>query len=551
MGDGRIGGCWPGLRTLIEAGGCAGASDGELLRRFVEGEGEAAGSAFAVLVARHGPMVLRACRAAVGDRHDAEDAFQATFLVLALKARGLVARESVGPWLYRVARHVAARSRARAERRRRHEGMRAASADRVVEAPEEASREVAAILHEEIGRLPAWCRSPVVLCHLEGRTCEEAARALGLPPGTVKSRLSRARVRLRHQLTLRGLAPAVASAALATTSALGASVPSRLAGATARSALDLSRGVTPSIAPRVLVLIREIRRVALMTKLLPIAAGVAAAALVGLGLPGQLPRNVVSAAPSRPARPPIAEEDAGGLVAPRSLAATAGRGEAVLFATNARNERIVDAAKPARPGKPQEVVYKEETRPLRWAVVVGTVDLRATRAAVPGPPRPDSGPFWPAKRIDLERRARRDDGGWSDWAPVDVQANLNILDHLAEVESERVRPEARPEAFVDPLPFLKSGEWRGVDVEAFADKRLDAARVRGLRQQRMPALPPGPAGPPAVADEVMMRSIDFTAQPSATYRYRARVVVDGPAPKHEEMFGPWSEPTGEVTIPKE
>ncbi len=544
MADGRFGRWWPGLRTLIEAGGCAGASDGELLRRFVEGEGDAAGSAFAAVVARHGPMVLRACRATLGDPHDAEDAFQATFLVLALKAPGLASRETVGPWLHRVARHVAARARAGIERRRRHEGRRAASAGRVVAA----SREVAAILHEEVGRLPDWCRAPVVLCHLEGRTCAEAARALGLPPGTVKSRLSRARARLRDRLTLRGLAPAVATAALATPSSLGAAVPSRLAEATARSALDLSRGVPASLAPRVLPLIRELRRNALMTRLLPLAAGLTAAALagLGLGLPGDPPRAAVSAPRSGPAGLRGGDEAAGGLVVPRSLAVAYGRGEAVLLATDAQGRRFVGHAMPDPPGRPREAVYVEETRALRWAVVIGTVDFRAIRRAFPGPPPSDRDAAWPCVRIDAERQEWLADGGWSDWTPVS-DANLKILDNLTEVEAERIRPEARPEAFVDPLPFLKSGAWRGVDVEALVDDHL-----RDLPRRAIPAWP-GPARLAAVADEVMIRSIDFTVRAGSTYRYRARVVAVVPDPRRRpsEVLGPWSGPTEAVAIARD
>jgi hypothetical protein len=317
-------------------------------------------------------------------------------------------------------------------------------------------------------------------------------------------------------------------------------------------AVALVRGASSPSASRAVALALEIRRTHLMTKSLSIASGLAAAALVGLGLsraapgadpPAQLPssQSPVAAAQARPR----------GLVAPRLLAATAGRGEAVLFATNARGERITVAGNPVRPavvagnrGRPamEGFMYREETRTLRWAVVVGTVDLRAIRAAVPGPPWPDFGPFWPCKRVDLERQARRDDGGWSDWAAVDVEANLKILDNLTELEAERVRPEARPEALVDPLPFLKAGEWRGVDVETLADERH-----RDVPRQAMgpDAKPPG-----AAAEVVMIRAIDFTVAPGATYRYRARVVALDSDPR-VELPGPWSGPTGEVMIPKE
>jgi hypothetical protein len=260
-------------------------------------------------------------------------------------------------------------------------------------------------------------------------------------------------------------------------------------------------------------------------------------------------------------------------VAPRSLAVTAGRGEAVLFDTDAKGERIPDAAKPGR----ERVVYKKTARLLRWAVVVGTVDFRAIRRAVPDPPpelkafcsllgvkaAPQWGDYllwWPCRRIDLERREHLAGAGWSDWTPVDTDVNLNILDNLTRIESERVRREALPDAFVDPLPYLKSGEWRGVDADALVDPSLRDARrrvpPRGLFDLLSDPPVPAPAlkGAPApfvVADEVMIRSIDFTAQPGAIYQYRARVVVFSLAPKHTEMFGPWTDPTGEVTIPKE
>ncbi len=260
-----------------------------------------------------------------------------------------------------------------------------------------------------------------------------------------------------------------------------------------------------------------------MTRLLPIAA----AALIGLGPAPQAPPQ---------------------LVAPRSLSVVSGRGEATLFATDAKGERI--AEDPGR--KPNQFRFKETTRPLRWAVVVGTVDFRSIRRAFPDVPA-GAPPAWPGKRIDLERQQRLAGGGWTDWAPVDTDANLDILDNLTEAEAERVLPQARPEAFVDPLPFLKSGEWQGVDVEAFVDKRLDDARVRGLRRRQMPALPLGPAAPAVVADEVMIRSIDFTVRPGSAYRYRARVVAVDPGPRRngDEVSGPWSGPTGEVAIPRD
>ena len=175
--------------------------------------GEAAELAFAALVERHGPMVLRVCRAVLADPHDTQDAFQATFLVLVKKARGLWVRDSLGPWLHQVAYRTASCARLAAARRHRHE--RCAAALRK-EARVEVHDDLARVLHEEIERLPERFRAPLVLCDLEGRSHEQAARHLGWPVGTVKSRQARGRERLRDRLRRRGLAPepAVLAAAL-------------------------------------------------------------------------------------------------------------------------------------------------------------------------------------------------------------------------------------------------------------------------------------------------------------------------------------------------
>jgi RNA polymerase sigma factor (sigma-70 family) len=155
-------------------------------------------------------MVLHACRAVLGDEHDARDAFQVTFLILARRGRSLWVRDSVGPWLYRVARRAALRARRNAARRRVVERQALDAAGPPRAAGEEG---VAAVVHEEIDRLPERYRIPVLLCDLEGRTYEEAARHLGCPVGTVKSRLARGRARLRTGLTRRGVAPAVGALA--------------------------------------------------------------------------------------------------------------------------------------------------------------------------------------------------------------------------------------------------------------------------------------------------------------------------------------------------
>lgn len=191
---------------LFSRGTLAGRSDGELLERFATGRDE---GAFEVLVARHGTMVLAACRSATGDRHAAEDAFQATFLILARKAGSIRVEDSLGRWLRGVARRVATRAAVQEARRRAREGSTSGSIAVGPDRPAERD-ELRVIVREEIARLPEADRDAVRACYLDGQTCAEAARRLGMPVGTIKARLARVRARLRDRLARRGLgAPAV------------------------------------------------------------------------------------------------------------------------------------------------------------------------------------------------------------------------------------------------------------------------------------------------------------------------------------------------------
>ena len=192
------------LQTLFQAGTVGGLTDGQLLDRFVQRRDEAA---FAALVERHGPMVLRVCRSRLGDRHDAEDAFQATFLVLAQKAPSIRHSEAVAGWLLGVAGRVAARARSAGRRRSSAEQKAVLS---VRTALEESPSEPWAELYDELERLPEKYRLPLVLCYLEGLTYEQAAMRLACPVRTVQTRLARGRERLRGRLARRGLAPSVA-----------------------------------------------------------------------------------------------------------------------------------------------------------------------------------------------------------------------------------------------------------------------------------------------------------------------------------------------------
>ena len=202
MGRGQFGPVVHQLRHLFEGRSIAGVSEWQLLRRYLEGRDEVA---FEAIVARHGPMVLGVCRRVLFDARDVEDAFQATFVVLAKKGGTLGESDPVSHWLYGVAYRVALKARAAAARRRRLEGSATPAEAATLDEP--STGELGGVIDEELARLPAKYRSPVVLCYLEGQTHEEAARQLGWPLGTVKGRLSRARDLLKGRLERRGVAP--------------------------------------------------------------------------------------------------------------------------------------------------------------------------------------------------------------------------------------------------------------------------------------------------------------------------------------------------------
>jgi RNA polymerase sigma factor (sigma-70 family) len=232
------------LRVLLHSGPMSGWSDGELIERFLEPDTDAAELAFAAIVDRHGPMVRRICRQMLGDFHDAQDVFQATFFVLARKASSVRRRESLACWLHGTAYRACLRSRTAVSRRRRRELAAASAASAVVSESNRVDRsDLGDLIHEELAKLPEHFRAPILLCDLEGVAYEEAARLLRCPVGTVKSRLARGRERLRVRLQRRGIAP---TACLSAATCAKASVPSALREATARAAIRLTTGGTPT-----------------------------------------------------------------------------------------------------------------------------------------------------------------------------------------------------------------------------------------------------------------------------------------------------------------
>ncbi len=271
------------IRKLAADQQAAQLSDGELLERFAARRDEVA---FEVLVRRHGPMVLRLCRRLLHHWQDAEDVFQATFLVLARKASTIRKRESVSSWLHGVAYRLAAKVLARARQttpptlRPDEEPARDLTTDL-------SWKEVRAVLDEELHRLPAKYRAPLLLHYLEGLTQEETARRLGCSLSTLKRRLERGREFLRGRLTRRGVVPAAPLLLAVLAEGLApAAVPPALRDATIRAAVAFAAGgqVAGVISAPVGLLAGGLLKAMFQTKLKVVTALLLAVSVAGAGV---------------------------------------------------------------------------------------------------------------------------------------------------------------------------------------------------------------------------------------------------------------------------
>jgi RNA polymerase sigma factor (sigma-70 family) len=291
------------LRTLFELGAGGSRTDAELLECFLSGRDGIAESAFNVLVERHGAMVLGVCRRVLTDPNDADDAFQVTFIVLARKAATINRRESLGNWLYGVAYRTALQARTRASRRRAKERqVRPMSHANSVDAP--GADDWLTILDEELDRLPERYRAPLVLCELEGRSRREVANLLGLPEGTVSSRLARGRGLLRDRLGRRGVAVSVgALIAVLESNSIAAIVPAILATDTLRAAMQIAAGhaATDCLSASAAGLWEGVLKMMLLTKLKVTAAVFATLIVAAAGM------SVWAQAPARPEAPAQAD----------------------------------------------------------------------------------------------------------------------------------------------------------------------------------------------------------------------------------------------------
>jgi RNA polymerase sigma factor (sigma-70 family) len=254
-------------------------TDGQLLARFVAGCDEAA---FAALVRRYEPLVFGVCRRVLRNHHDSEDAFQATFLVLARKAGSVARRETLGCWLSRVAYHVALEVRAVNVRRQAIE--RAVADLPQPEVPPSEPQDWRPLLDEELNHLPEKYRRAIVLCDLEGRARKEAAELLGLPEGTLSSRLAMGRKMLGERLTRRGVT--LSGAALAATlspAAASAGVSSMLMTTTIRAAMLVAAGESAAVTTPAAILMKGVLKAMFLQKLKIVTAAVMTTIALGAG----------------------------------------------------------------------------------------------------------------------------------------------------------------------------------------------------------------------------------------------------------------------------
>jgi RNA polymerase sigma factor (sigma-70 family) len=345
------------LRRAAAARAASGLTDGALLDRFIRQRDPAA---FVDLVRRHGPMVLGVCRRILGDRPDADDAFQAVFLVLVQKAPSIVPRDMVGNWLHGVAYRTAVRVRASHRFRQHRERQMAAVPEPTTAAP--AWDDLRPLIDEELGRLPARYRSVLVLCDMEGRTRKDAARHLRRPEGTVSTWLARGRALLAQRLTRRGVALGGSGLGVLLAEHAAACVPPTLVEATTRCASAAFASTAATVIPPNVSAIANGMMGAMAMNRSVVLAGWAVAAILGsasLGVvacylqAGQGPGTVAS---KSPANDPATPEDLVNQLGDDSFA----QREAAQNALRAMGARAYPAVKAGLKSKVAEIAQRCE-----------------------------------------------------------------------------------------------------------------------------------------------------------------------------------------------
>jgi RNA polymerase sigma factor (sigma-70 family) len=422
-------------------------TDAQLLERFNRQRDEAA---FEVLVWRHGTLVLNVARRVLRHVPDIEDVFQATFLTLARKASAIRRGTSLSSWLYKVAYRLALRVREAAARSQRQEQFEIENAA----APaEHGDAELAIVLAEEVNRLPERYRAVVVLCYLQGVTTEEAARMLGCPRGTVLSRLSSARQRLRQRLLRRGIAPAVALAAVSFGETASAAPSVALVTCVVRAALPFAAGgaAVPMESSQAAALAQGALQTMFWNKIKIVTVMVCMIALVGTGS-GWLARSRSAAEASNPAAEPQAPKDAPIEVAPQGLGKTKDEIDKI------HKEMAILAAK-----------EQDEERMLSEAAVDARLELLELQEELE----------WRAQMLELGRQQTRDK--IKETRPEVTQLEKNIREFEQKAPREIAHPavtsmKARKKELEDKLEKLESDESRG--YVQFRQQMKDTRRAK-------------------------------------------------------------------------
>ncbi len=552
-------------------------------------------------------MVWRVCRSLVCDDHDAEDAFQATFLVLIRKARSLKVQTTLGPWLYSVAHRVGLNTRSIAARQtaiRRSEASRLGGAKRGEAResdPDPDPESLAVPIHQEIMRLPEVFRTALLLCDIDGLSYQKAADTLNVPLGTLQSRLARARRRLRARLQRNGIA---------LDSSVRQPASPRFPGETLLPPIHLPSGlIDRSCCGIVGYAFQEARLGTLGSELLSqlVKTGIrsgwpyrpVALALILTGLTAlcgamvvedQAPANprpdaVGSSAPSRKAgasaRTPRRPRTVGLLSfpPPYDLKVAAGRGKALVYELDQNGNRI--SAPPelqprgpqgrrrrrrevdpngdrigARPDSLDLLPAKEVVREVHWAAVTGIVDHRAIRAS-----------FLTIQLAFSPEVGKKKTNSVTPRPPEEIYRRVDVERQVLEAsgtwsdwqpvdfESNLRVLDNVPEVEVEQTPaHLRCAAL--VDPLPFlkegkwsgADVERFVAAGPPDKEQRVPSSSRKLAAEEKTeSPELMLRSLDFTVLPGRTYRYRVRLIFR--MARVPDIPGPWSQPTERVTIP--
>jgi RNA polymerase sigma factor (sigma-70 family) len=382
MPAGQLEGVVRHLRTVARRGEGAHAGDAELLERFIAHRDE---GAFELLVRRHGPMVLGVCRRLLGNEADAEDAFQATFLVLVRKATSIIPRTQVGNWLHGVAHKTALKARAMNSRRRVKEREGAA---RGRNSTDDTWEPLLEILDGELRALPERYRAPIVLCDLEGLSYREAAARLRCPQGTLSGRLARARALLARRLARHR--PALSAAALAALTARGASacVPPTLMARTVRAGIALAAGralTEGAASAKVVTLAEGVLKMLLLSRVKAAAGGLLLlAAVVAVGWTWAARVSARAAMPGDDAVPRTVDEGPAPDRATRGANGPAEAREAeFVFRGVEKGGRTVSLVVAGTSAPVLRLAVQDDVRVLAGGRQVGIDDLRpGTRVAI-------------------------------------------------------------------------------------------------------------------------------------------------------------------------